>query len=110
MKDTAFVVPPDKVARLAANYKYARKAAGKEGFNLIDPPATSSYLKQPKQLSGGGGLVSTAADYLQFTPNASEQRSTEWGNASSARKTVELMTTNHMPHNGDLTSMGQTGL
>ncbi len=32
----------------------------------VDDPAKSSYTKRPKFLSGGGGLVSTAADYMRF--------------------------------------------
>jgi len=40
--------------------------AALNAFNRIDDPETSSYLQPPEFLSGGGGLVGTAADYLRF--------------------------------------------
>ncbi len=58
MVDTAFYVPASKVDRFAANYG--------PGLVMIDDPAKSPYLKPPKFLSGGGGLVSTARDYARF--------------------------------------------
>ena len=38
----------------------------KGGLTLQDDPATSSFLSPPSFISGGGGLCSTAADYLSF--------------------------------------------
>ena len=61
MKDAGFYVPADKVDRLAANYG---PHDGK--MRLIDDPATSRLLKVPSMDSPGGGLVSTATDYLRF--------------------------------------------
>ena len=61
MADTAFAVSPDNVARFAAGYERAG-----DGFRLVDKPDDSTYLKQPNLFSGGGGLVSTAHDYLRF--------------------------------------------
>jgi CubicO group peptidase (beta-lactamase class C family) len=63
MVDTDFVVPDDKIERFAANY---RRNQAKE-LRLLDDPETSSYRRRPTFLSGGGGLVSTLADYLRFT-------------------------------------------
>ena len=55
----------------------------------------------PTFLSGGGGLVSTTADYLRFA-----QMLLNGGELDGARvlgrKTVELMTTNHLPGGGEL--------
>lgn len=62
MKDTAFHVAAAKAKRFAACY--SPKPAG--GLKLTDDPAKSKYLAQPSLLSGGGGLVSTAADYMRF--------------------------------------------
>ena len=62
MVDTGFFVPAEKVERFAANYALTKE----DPLSLIDAPATSTYLVKPTFLSGGGGLVSTAADYLQF--------------------------------------------
>src|ERR1700761_5495509 len=58
MTDTAFFVKPDELDRLAA--LYARGLDGKAGrFNAL----AEEVRKPPVMLSGGGGLVSTAADY-----------------------------------------------
>ena len=66
MVDTGFHVPADKVARFAANYEYLQDDNGRDGMKLLDAPATSKYLVPPPFRSGGGGLVSTAADYFRF--------------------------------------------
>ena len=62
MVDTAFHVPPDKIDRFAANY-----TPGEGGrLKLIDDPRESRYGAPRLLCSGGGGLVSTAADYMRF--------------------------------------------
>ncbi len=101
MVDTAFTVPADKVERFAANYEYAEGG----GFRLLDDPASSAYLQPPLRRSGGGGLVSTCADYLRFAQMLLNKGTLD-GVRILGRKTVELMTANHMPNNGDLSSMG----
>ena len=100
MADTAFSISPDKVGRFAANYERDRA-----GFRLIDSPGESTYLKQPKLFSGGGGLVSTAGDYLRFCQMLLNKGQLD-GVRIVGRKTVELMTSNHLPQNRDLSSMG----
>jgi CubicO group peptidase (beta-lactamase class C family) len=62
MVDTAFYVPADKLDRMTVNYG----PAGEDKLSVIDPAATTQYATKPKFLSGGGGLVSTADDYLRF--------------------------------------------
>lgn len=66
MVDTAFYVPAEKASRFARNYglKDGFKDGVKEG-QLVSAP-NAEYLSQPTFLSGGGGLVSTAQDYMQF--------------------------------------------
>ena len=73
---------------------------------LEDDPATSRYLTPPQFQSGGGGLVSTAHDYLRFAEML--RRGGELDGARLvSRKTLELMTENHLPGNVDLTQMAQ---
>jgi len=99
MTDTHFVVPPEKVARFAANY-----IPGAGGPVLLDDPTTSRFLSPGKIASGGGGLVSTSGDYLRFAQMLLGKGS--FGGARVlGRKTVELMTANHL--GGDMASLGQ---
>lgn len=60
MKDTAFSVPPDKLDRFAVNYTRTN------GLKVLDAPAESKFAKSVTFFSGGGGLVSTARDYMRF--------------------------------------------
>lgn len=59
MVDTGFFVPADKAHRLARQYNQA--ASG--GLTRTD---TGQFLAKPKFFSGGGGLTSTASDYMKF--------------------------------------------
>ena len=103
MADTGFHVPPDKAHRLAACYA----ADGRGGKTLQDDPATSSYLSPPSFISGGGGLCSTAADYLTFC-RALLNRG-EWdGVRLLGPKTLALMTSNHLPGGRDLTQLSKS--
>lgn len=102
MEDTGFVVPEDEVHRFAANYEHTDE----DRLSLYDSPETSPYLQKPKLCSGGGGLVSTAADYRKFAQMLLNKGQLE-GTRLLGKKTVELMTTNHLPGNTDLAGMGQ---
>ncbi len=97
MEDTAFFVPPEKVDRFAACYD---RGPGKK-LRLQDDPQTSRYLAPPKFLSGGGGLVSTAADYLRFGRMLLGGGELD-GARLIGRKTLALMTRNHLPGSADL--------
>ena len=101
MKDTAFDVPPDRIGRLACLYT---RAPG-DGMTLVDD-APASNLRAVRQFSGGGGLVSTADDYLRF---AEMQR--RGGALGDVRilgpRTVALMTRSHLP--GDIAAMQDRG-
>ena len=59
MIDTGFFVPADKAHRFARQYNQA--ATG--GLTRTD---TGQFLIKPKFFSGGGGLTSTASDYMKF--------------------------------------------
>lgn len=96
MVDTAFTIAPEKVQRFAANYE-----RDGDSFRLIDKPSESSYLRLPKLPSGGGGLISTASDYLRFA-----QMLLNKGARILGRRTIELMTSNHLPGGCDLANMG----
>jgi CubicO group peptidase (beta-lactamase class C family) len=99
MVDTDFHVPQDKHERFAANYQ-----AGPGGkLEVVDDPAKSRYLKPRKVNSGGGGLVSTASDYLRFCKFMLNKGCLD-GVQLLGRKTVELMTMNHLK--GDMADMG----
>jgi CubicO group peptidase (beta-lactamase class C family) len=102
MSDTGFFVPPEKLGRLPACYE--RRANKK--LVLQDDPDTSTYLEMPQGPSGGGGLVSTAQDYLRFCEMM--RRGGELDGARLlSRKTIELMTRNHLPDDMDLTQMAR---
>ena len=78
-----------------------RTAGGK--LDLIDDPGKSRYLAPRKVNSGGGGLVSTASDYLRFCKFMLNKGELD-GVRLLGRKTVELMTMNHLK--GDMADMG----
>ncbi|MGO3932984.1 beta-lactamase family protein [Rhodopseudomonas pseudopalustris] len=103
MHDTGFHVPAAKAHRLAACYA----ADGKGGMTLQDDPTTSSFLEPPSFISGGGGLVSTAADYLVFC-RALLNRGELGGVRLIGPKTLKLMTANHLPGGRDLTEMSRS--
>jgi CubicO group peptidase (beta-lactamase class C family) len=102
MNDTDFHVPADKAHRLAACYSADPQGATfhatdrKGALTLQDDPATSSFLSPPSFISGGGGLVSTASDYLTFC-----RALLNGGELGGVRllgpKTLALMTSNHLP-------------
>ena len=94
MTDTAFWVRPHQAERLATNY---RPASG-GGIEVFDDAATSTYLREPTFHSGGGGLVSTAGDYLRFCQMLLGKGRLD-GARILGRKTLELMTKNHIPGN-----------
>jgi CubicO group peptidase (beta-lactamase class C family) len=110
MPDTGFVVPEDQASRLAATY--GRDDA--KSLTLFEDPATSPYLRPHRFLSGGGGLVSTTSDYLRFTQMLANGGELD-GVRILGRKTVELMTANHLPDGASLRerampgSYGETG-
>ncbi|WP_022720862.1 serine hydrolase [Rhodopseudomonas sp. B29] len=103
MTDTDFYVPAAKAHRLAACYS----ADGRGSATLSDDPQTSSFLSPPALISGGGGLVSTTADYLTFC-----RALLNGGELGGVRllgpKTLKLMTTNHLPGNRDLTELSRS--
>jgi len=101
MTDTDFFVPAAKAGRFAANYD--RGTDGRP--RLIDDPETSRFLAPPAAPSGGGGLVGTARDYMRLCQMLLARGAYGHGQWLLGRKTVELMTSNHL--DGDMAAMGQ---
>jgi CubicO group peptidase (beta-lactamase class C family) len=93
MTDTGFRVRPDQIERFAANY--TSNPTG-DGLIVADDPQSSVYLREPTFFSGGGGLVSTAGDYLRFCQMLLGGGTRE-GVRILGRKTIEVMTLNHLP-------------
>jgi CubicO group peptidase (beta-lactamase class C family) len=91
MKDTDFSVPEEKLSRLATVYTSDGKSPA-----LTPLPRDAGISKTPGLPSGGGGLYSTAADYLRFV-----QMLLNGGVFNGMRilspSTVQLMRSNHLP-------------
>jgi len=92
MVDTGFYVPADKLKRLAEFYSY-----GKDGrLEVVRGGLNHDFSAKPALSSGGGGLVSTAADYMRFC-----QMLLNGGKLDGVRlispRSVELMRTNVLP-------------
>jgi CubicO group peptidase (beta-lactamase class C family) len=107
MTDTGFHVPAAKASRFAACYAPTPTGA----MELQDDPATSPYLAVPGFVSGGGGLVSTAADYFKFAQamlNGGIHIGTKGRHRLISRKTLDLMTANHLPGGVDLPALSKS--
>lgn len=104
MVDTAFFVPDEKIDRFAACYAPAPGG----GRILQDDPVESRYRQPPNMLSGGGGLVGTAHDYFRFCQMLCNGGVLD-GERILSRKTIELMTRNHLPNNVDLSAVAPPG-
>ncbi len=98
MVDTGFSVPEDKLDRFAANYQRGPDKT----LQLIDDPMDSPYGGEVTFFSGGGGLVSTAHDYLRFCRMLLGGGTLD-GVRVMGPKTIELMSANHLPNGDDLT-------
>jgi CubicO group peptidase (beta-lactamase class C family) len=92
MQDTGFFVPPDAANRLAALYQFQPGNTP----SLLEAPEQSRYLRPPSYLSGAGGLVSTTSDYVAFCQMLLNGGQLD-GRRILGRKTLELMTCNHLP-------------
>jgi CubicO group peptidase (beta-lactamase class C family) len=104
MHDTGFVVPANKVDRLTDCYAWTDPAKGR---GLYDRAEESRWLRQPKLISGGGGLVSTAMDYHRFCMMCANGGELD-GARLLGRKTLALMTMNHLPGKSDLSTLSRS--
>ncbi len=103
MVDTGFQVRDGQGHRLASCYQPTK--AG--GIEIQDDAATSGFLRPAAFISGGGGLVSTAPDYLQFCRMLANGGSLN-GHRYISRKTIDLMTANHLPGGVDLPALSRS--
>ena len=94
MRDTAFFVDADKAARLAQCY--LRSPEGK-----LMPAQLGGFREPPSAPSGGGGLVSTAHDYMRFCECLRRGGELD-GVRLLGPKTLALMRANHLPGGRDL--------
>ncbi len=103
MRDTSFWADGDKSDRLGALY-VPQPTTGRA---LRYDPIGDVARKPPRFFSGGGGLVSTAHDYLRFT-----EMLRRGGELDGARllgpRTLAYMTVNHLPGGVDLEQFGQS--
>jgi CubicO group peptidase (beta-lactamase class C family) len=96
MRDTRFSLPAAQRGRLATVYSTAEQGPVTRAPDTGDGANQGRFVGGPfKKLSGGGGLLSTAGDYarfLQMLLNGGELD----GVRLLSRKSVELMTTDHL--------------
>jgi CubicO group peptidase (beta-lactamase class C family) len=91
MEDTGFSVPLEKRARFTASYRVVG-----DRLELADSPADGAFTGAPAWVSGGGGLVSTASDYVRFV-----QMLLDGGRLGEVRvlrpESVQAITSNQLP-------------
>jgi CubicO group peptidase (beta-lactamase class C family) len=97
MGDTFFVLPEEKAGRMTDAWQLSQDGR----LSLYDRGARSGWCRKLKHHSGGGGLVSTAADYHRFA-----RMLLRGGELDGVRllkpDTVASMRANHLPRGGDL--------
>ena len=102
MNDTGFFCPEDQAHRLAA--LYVPNPADKKAVR--SDAMGAGALHKPVAELGGGGLVSTMSDYVKFA-----EMLRGGGQLNGVRilgpRTVELMGSNLLPNNADLTAFGR---
>ena len=89
MKDTGFVASSEQLQRIAKQYRGADGALSRVDNKLI-------WLNNPNYFSGGGGLMSSAEDYLQFGQMLANRGELN-GKRLLGPKTVELMASVFVP-------------
>jgi CubicO group peptidase (beta-lactamase class C family) len=100
MVDTAFSVPASKMDRFCSCYM--PKKGG--GLQIQDDAGKSTYAEPPKLESGGGGLVSTTADYMRFCRMMLGGGTLD-GVQILSPKTVEMFSVNLLPDGKLLTEL-----
>ena len=101
MVDTMFNITPGKVDRLASCYVRNPDKT----LELQDDGQSSAYQNRTF-FSGGGGLLSTAGDYLQFC-RMLLAGGTLAGRRIIGSRTLDFMTRNHLPGGQDMSQFAQ---
>ncbi|HEX3885753.1 MAG TPA: serine hydrolase domain-containing protein [Stellaceae bacterium] len=106
MHDTAFQVTADQTERFSSCYQPDGAGAG---LKIQDDARRSTYAEPPLLESGGGGLVSTAHDYLRFC-----RMMLNGGTLDGVRvlspKTVALFSLNFLPDGREVADMAFPGM
>jgi CubicO group peptidase (beta-lactamase class C family) len=106
MTETSFWAKPEEAGRVAALYN-----RGTDGKATRIDAMGKAIFREPAYLSGGGGLVSTAADYHRFTQMLLHRPDSPAGELDGVRllgpRTVAYMTRNHLPGGADLDTFGR---
>jgi CubicO group peptidase (beta-lactamase class C family) len=106
MNDTTFWVEGDRASRLAALYGVSPR----RGLVRLGSPWDNARVKSA-MLSGGGGLVSTAADYHRFLQLLLDRPDSPAGELEGVRllspRTVRYMGRNHLPGGADIATFGR---
>jgi CubicO group peptidase (beta-lactamase class C family) len=101
MSNTFFHCPPEQVDRLTDAWLMTPG-----GAKVIDRGADGRATREPLFKSGGGGLLSTIADYHRFCAMMLAGGTLD-GARVIGRKTIELMTRNHLPGGADLAAVAR---
>jgi len=104
MTDTTFWVEPERAERLAALYT----PNPADGTAVRLDAFGKAVLSEPVFLSGGGGLVSSAADYQRFATMLLRRGELD-GVRLLGSRTVDWMTRNHLPGGADLGALSTGG-
>ncbi len=91
MVDTAFYVPAEKADRLTALYR----ATPDGGYERVADARVDAVLDPGRVPFGGGGLISSATDYLRFAQMLANGGELD-GVRILGRKTVDLMFGDHL--------------
>ncbi|WP_204848188.1 serine hydrolase domain-containing protein [Rhodopila globiformis] len=105
MTDTAFCCPPEKLGRLGSCYMPGNGG----GLKVQDDAGNSFFAAPPALESGGGGLVSTAHDYMRFCRMMLNGGTLD-GVQILSPKTVALFSLNHLPGNREVAEMAPPGM
>jgi CubicO group peptidase (beta-lactamase class C family) len=105
MRDSGFWCPAEKIDRLSSCYM--PRPGG--GLQTQDDAGKSTYAAPPNLESGGGGLVSTAHDYMQFCRMMLNGGTLDGAQILSP-KTVALFSLNHLPDDKELADMAPPGM
>jgi methyl acetate hydrolase len=88
MQDTSFILPANKFDRSVSRYDRQPDGSLKEEPRVLPSPPTA--------FNGGGGLYSTAPDYLKFTQMFLQRGRATDGTRILQPKTVDLMSSNQI--------------
>lgn len=96
MQDTFFEVPQKDYSRFLPNHGLDPETRELTTFPVSEDQVAMQNYKDVGLFSGGGGLVSTAMDYMRFAEAMRNGGSLDGARILSP-KTVRYMATNHLP-------------